>query len=550
MKRAFTVLMALVMIVCSFSACGSKNETKPATGDSQTQTETQNSNEEIIKTSKANENLTIWTTHSLDRVRKNRQPQGSCNAEIYGAKGEYQSFQIVTNANSGEVNLTDLIFTDFKGENGVIEASKYVTVYREHYIEVKENSPQIGDTVLAEDIGMIPDALIPATDEDGKKLSGYRFSAFPHTLNSEECQPFWIDVEIPRTAAAGEYTATFAVVTDNGIQKGTVKLTVWDIEIAKTASQGVHFRTKQVKTEKRAIVAAQHRMFSPGYDLELEKKLNAEFGLNLSSVSFWSGANYTTLTMNAAPKLEKVQNAVAQRYDKLSVYAYTADEISGATQLYEPLKEWARVLHQANVNQLVVMAPDEDLFDDGSGTGRSAVDIWVVLPNQFKDHEEVIRKAQAKGDQVWSYNCLVQDEFSPKWQLDYSLAGYRIQPGFINYSLDFDGFLYWLVDNWNTLEDPWTCIGESSLGALYNGDGNLFYPGDDVGLIDSYAPSIRAKAIRDGLQDYELLKAIENMGQEDLAREYAELLGQDFENWEQSGDRIIEKRIELGNSVK
>ena len=545
MKRVFAVLMALIMILCSFSACGSKEDEKPAAPSAQTV-----GNEEIIKTSKTNDNLTIWTTHSLDRVRKNRQPEGSCNAEIYGAKGEYQSFQVVANANSGEVNLTDLIFTDFKGEKGVIEASKYVTVYREHYIQVNENSPQIGDNVQVEDTGMIPDALIPTTDTEGKKLSGNRFNAFPYALNSDACQPFWIDVQIPRTAQAGEYTATFALVTDNGIQKGTVKLTVWNIEIPKTASQGVHFRSKQIKTQQRAIVAAQHRMFAPGYDMELEKKLNEEFGLNLTSVSFWSGANESTLTMNAAPKLEKVQSAVAQRYDKLSVYAYTADEISGATQLYEPLKEWARVLHAANVNQLVVMAPEEELFDDGSGTGRSAVDIWVILPRQYNDYKDLIKKAQEKGDQVWSYNCLVQDEYSPKWQLDYSLANFRIQPGFINYSLGLDGYLYWLVDNWSALEDPWTCIGEDGFGYLYNGDGNLFYPGDDVGLTDSYAPSIRAKAIRDGLQDYELLKAIENMGQEDLAREYAELLGKDFENWEQSGDRIIEKRIELGNSVK
>ena len=100
------------------------------------------------------------------------------------------------------------------------------------------------------------------------------------------------------------------------------------------------------------------------------------------------------------------------------------------------------------------------------------------------------------------------------------------------------------------LEDPWTCLGESSLGALYNGDGILFYPGDDVGLIDSYAPSIRAKAIRDGLQDYELCKALEAMGKEDLAREYAEMIGPDFSNWETNADNIIAKRNELGNSVK
>lgn len=537
MKRVISLFVILALIACSFSACG----TKPAD---------ENSAEAVIAM-ETDKNLAIWTTHSLDRVRKNRQAESSKDFELYGAKGEYQSFQVVANSKKGNIVLEDLVITDFKGENGVIEASKYVTVYREHYIEVTENSPQIGTNVKVEGTGMIPDALIPVVDKTtGKRLSGNRFDAFPYTLNAEECQPFWIDVEIPREAKAGEYTATYALKTENGIQKGTVKLTVWNIELSKELSQGVHFRSKQVKTEQRAIVAAEHKMFAPGYDLELEKKLNGEYGLNLSSVSFWSGANQATLTMNAAPTLEKVQSAVAKRYDKLPVYAYTADEISGAVSLYEPLKEWARVLHQANVNQLVVMAPEEELFDDGSGTGRSAVDIWVILPRQFKDYEENIRKAQAKGDQVWSYNCLVQDEFSPKWQLDYSLAGYRIQPGFINYSLDFDGFLYWLVDNWGVLEDPWTSLGESSLGDLYNGDGNLFYPGDDVGLIDSYAPSIRAKAIRDGLQDYELLTAIEKLGYEDIAREYAELLGKDFENWENSGDRIIEKRIEMGNSIK
>ena len=547
MKRAIAVFLAVCMVMCAFSGCGAKEETKPAAND-QTQAV---SNEEIIKTSKTNENLVIWTTHSLDRVRMNRQPEGSANVEIYGAKGEYQSFQIVANAASGEVELTDLIFTDFKGDSGVIEASKYVTIYREHYIQVNENSPQIGDSVLVEDTGMIPDALIPVVDPTtGEKLSGNRFNAFPHTVTTEECQPFWVDVQIPRDIPAGEYFATFAIKTADGIQKGTVTLTVWNIEISKTSSQGIHFRTSQTKTEQRAIVAAQHRMFAPGYSAELEQKLSEEYGLGLTSVSFWSGANESTLTMNAAPKLEKVQEAVAKRYSKLPAYAYTADEISGITALYEPLKEWARVLHAANVNQLVVMAPEEELFDDGSGTGRSAVDIWVILPRQYTEYEELIRKAQAKGDQVWSYNCLVQDSFSPKWQLDYSLSNFRIQPGFINYSLDLDGYLYWLVDNWKTLEDPWTCVGEDGFGYLYNGDGNLFYPGDDVGLYDSYAPSIRAKAIRDGLQDYELLTAIEKLGQEELAREYAEMLGKDFENWEQSGDRIIEKRIELGNSVK
>ena len=532
MKRAISLLIAITMIAGLFSSC----KAKPTSGTENLEN---------------NNNLAIWTTHSLDKVRKNRQPEDTKNFELYGAKGEYQSFQVVANSKEGSISLTDLTVSDFTSSDGVIESAKYVTVYREHYIEVKENSPQIGETVLVEGTGMIPDALIPVVDPNtGKKLSGNRFDAFPYTLVAGECQPFWIDVEIPRSAKAGEYTATYTLHTDKGVQTGSVKLTVWDIELSKTPSQGVHFRSTQVKTEQRAIVAAEHRMFSPGYDIEIEKKLNKEYGYNLTSVSFWSGADEHTLKMGNPPAVEKVKNAAAQRLEGLPVYAYTADEISGITALYDPLKKWAQVMHQAGVDQLVVMAPDEALFDDGLGTGRSVVDIWVVLPKQFKETETVIRKAQEKGDQVWSYNCLVQDEYSPKWQLDYSLLGFRIQPGFINYSLDFDGFLYWLVDNWNVLEDPWTCLGESSLGALYNGDGNLFYPGDDVGLVDSYAPSIRAKAIRDGLQDYELCKAIEAMGKGDVSLDYAKQIGPDFENWVKSAELLLEKRIELGNSIK
>lgn len=537
MKRIISLLLIMVMTVGLFSSCGLSGK-EVSTDEPQTN-------------SKRNENLVIWTTNSLDRVRKNRQPENTKDFELYAAKGEYQSFQVVAHSKSGSIEITDLTVTDFEGEQGVIASKDYVTIYREHYITVEKNSPQIGDSIKAEGVGSIPDALIPVVDPVTKeRLSGNRFDAFPYTLTTEECQPFWIDVEVPRNAKAGTYNATYTLHTDNGIQKGKVTLTVWDIEISKELSQGVHFRSCQVKTEQRAVEAAKHKMFSPGYDIEIETKLSKEYGLNLTSVNFWSGADENTLKMKDPPLVEKVKEAASYRLEGLPVYAYTADEISGATALYEPLEKWAQVLHQAGVKQLVVMAPDEKLFDDGLGKGQSVVDIWVVLPRQFKETEKVIRKAQEKGDEVWSYNCLVQDEYSPKWQLDYSLVGYRIQPGFINYSLNFDGFLYWLVDNWNVLEDPWTCLGETSLGSLYNGDGNLFYPGDDVGLIDSYAPSIRAKAIRDGLQDYELLKAIEAKGMEDVARDYANRIGPDFEKWERNADTLLQRRIELGNSVE
>ncbi len=40
-------------------------------------------------------------------------------------------------------------------------------------------------------------------------------------------------------------------------------------------------------------------------------------------------------------------------------------------------------MHAAGIANLVTMTPTPELLDDGSGTGRSAIDIWVVLPVMY-----------------------------------------------------------------------------------------------------------------------------------------------------------------------
>jgi len=39
------------------------------------------------------------------------------------------------------------------------------------------------------------------------------------------------------------------------------------------------------------------------------------------------------------------------------------------------------------------------------------------------------------------------------------------------------------------------------------------------------------------------------LGKEDIARDYANQIGPDFENWVKSGDMLIEKRVQMGNSI-
>ena len=123
-----------------------------------------------------------------------------------------------------------------------------------------------------------------------------------------------------------------------------------------------------------------------------------------------------------------------------------------------------RALHAVGVDQLITMPPLPDLYDDGSGTGRSAVDVWVLLPKLYDQYQSNVQYVQGKGDKTWSYNCCEQDDYSPKWLLDFDPINYRVQPGFINESLGLNGLLYWRVDwwtsdPWNNVQAGWACPG-------------------------------------------------------------------------------------------
>lgn len=527
-KKTFALLLSIVMLF-GITAC---EKTKIVINDSWAPSD-----------GKQVEELELWITHSLDRVRKNRKSNGKNTITIAGARGEYESFQIIASTESDSpIELKGLTVTDFTDKKGnVIESDKYVTLYREHYVSVNISSPASNE-VIQETKGEIPDALIPVKNpQTGEKMSSTsRFYAFPFTLNNTACQPFFVDVEIPRDAVAGEYTAVYEMQTDKGTQGGVVTLKVWDITLSKVNSQGSFFGSWSGSTKEKAEEAVKNRMFIQTSDSAFQKELYEKYGYCNTNVGFWSGSDMDDKTMNnPAPEVDAVKAKASKQYDKLNLFAYTADEISGAA-FYPGIIKYAQALHKGGIKQLIVMPPEPELMDDGLGTGQPAVDIFVVMPKQYDTDTEDIALAREKGCEIWTYNCLVQDTYSPKWLLDYPLIDYRIQPGFINYAIDADGFLFWVVDNWTTVGDPWT-----SLDMTYNGDGILFYPSDDVGLYSTFIPSLRVKAIRDGFEDFELCTAIEKAGGK--VEEYTKNIATGFSDWTQDGQVLQDNRIKLGD---
>ena len=252
--------------------------------------------------------------------------------------------------------------------------------------------------------------------------------------------------------------------------------------------------------------------------------------------------------MSAAPSTSQLMATAASQKPGLYLYNYTADEIGNCTNLLQTIQQWGYNLHQAGIDNLITMKPIPQLYDDGSGSGRSAVDIWTLLPVMYDAAVSNVQYVLAKGDKAWSYNALVQDAYSPKWEIDFSPVNFRIQPGFISQSLGLSGLLYWRVDYWSS--DPWNQVNNAGYFSSdnYPGEGMLVYPGSTVG-IQGVAPSMRLKWLRDGVEDYEYVELLKQQGYGVWALQVAADVGPDWANWAHDPTALESARIQLGQQL-
>jgi len=488
----------------------------------------------------------VWTTSSMVRTGVTDAPGSGSSVTLYAGRNESESFQIVVNAPIGGLGNVNVTMSDLSGPGGAVIPRTAYSLYREKYMYVNQGSVNWNGSNQPLGAGWYPDALIPFTDPNtGQPIYGAQIEAVPFSVTQYQNQPIWVDLLVPANATPGTYYGSYTVTANQGSYTGYVTVNVWHFTMPtkpNLKSAFLFWTPIDINHHKEML---RNRVSSLRSDPSLQSTLE-NYGLQTVGLPFYSGASNGYCSMSQPPSVSQLRSVASQQDQNLTPMVYSTDEIINCTALYPTIKAWGYNLHQAGVKNLATLPPIPDLFDDGSGTGRSAVDYWAVMSISY--NPGYVAQAISKGDQVWSYTALVQDSYSPKWQIDFAPMNFRIQPGFLSQTLGFTGILYWRVDAWSS--DPWNQINDQGAYSSnnYPGEGVLVYPGYQVG-IDGVAPSMRLKWIRDGVDDYDYVQMLRDAGEGSWALGLSSAAAPDWTNWTRDINYIANIRYQLGTEL-
>ena len=491
--------------------------------------------------------MKVWWTDSLQHVFQDAEPPGdSGEAVAQAARGEVVSLQFAAVSGRGRRGVTVEVEAA-RGDGGELPAPRWRAV---GYVPVKKNTPATPEEELAGKApGMFPDPLL----EVGSL-----------SLEAGRAQPVWLTLSVPRDAAPGAYRGR-VVVADGAetaeleyavqVARATLpetrslKVTNWfwaDERV--TGHMGVEtlfsepwwrmvegFLKSQWEHRQNVFWLRPHSWMC---DFQCQAgQLRIDFSrfdrwcemLSALGGEFWLEGPFLTVRDGYDAPLEvpvpvvvgdrvdvrrlrwddpRVEPFLGQFLREYSrhvrargmggrVLIHVGDEPHG-----EQMAEYARIASIAHrygpdlpIIEALDVSEDYEFFDEH-------VDVWVPQLGRFDDHMELIRARREAGKQVWLYTCLAPRGRYPNRFVDYPLLKTRVLH-WMNYRWDMPGYLHWGWNAWTPrpfqeLEPEWG--GGSTLPP---GDAYLVYPGHG-GVLDS----LRYEQMLEGIQDYELLKAL------------------------------------------
>lgn len=485
------------------------------------------------------------------KVRPGAIPSGSTDAKLTAARGECEAFQLAVLAGKRQVTLES---EPLRGPAKAIAANVLV----EKYVPVTTPSNSEGAP------GLWPDPLVP--------LSGAEKSS------TEEPLVYYVEYCVPLGQKPGSYKGSVTLsARDASALKFPVTLTVQPFAIPATSSlpntfgisiyslakgHGIDAASPEAKTllTEYGKSALAHRISLHGMGMDpLPVKFDGktarvdfktyddEMAPFLDGKALPSGAKFTTAEVRDWPKLSEEQRALyygavrdhfRQKGWKQTLFFYAKDEPKPA-DFPLVIAQSKAVRRASGIPVLVTSALDEKLLP--------STDILCPVMNCFfpRPGPQTCSNVQAPDAlrsklgprRVWWYqSCMshgcdqgpiadakLEKAFSgwASYMVDHPVALNRAM-GPLAFLTGVQGELYFATVFAYNVRDPWT--GVFDFGG--NGDGTLFYPGTPAklgGTAHHPVESLRLKAIRDGLEDYEYLHLLERLGDKQAAMDAVRL---------------------------
>ncbi|MFC4596741.1 glycoside hydrolase domain-containing protein [Cohnella hongkongensis] len=482
------------------------------------------------------------------------------------ARNEYESGQIIVRATEEDLAAVGVSVTDLVGESGQRIAADRIKVYKQHYIEVTKQTTQ------ANPKGWYPDALLPLGSSD-------RFE-----VKAGRNQGIWLTVHVPKDQPPGVYYGQVTVqVQDAELLEVPIHFTVWDFQLEDGSSTSTAFALwgdqlakahhVEMNTQEYWELLENYYWFQTEYRLppddlpiptdDIDAYIDAagRFLDNSKVTSFripyyCSGNCDETRSLD----LDKMQSIV----DKLRARGWLSKGYFYLNFLDEPSPDRYPLVKDVSV-QLKEIAPDvrhvvtKEVVSDLTGY----VNTWAV-PLQLYDPVKAGQR-EAAGDQMWWYTALAPQHPYPSYHIDDDLLGARLL-SWMQMQHHIEGNLYWsttIFQKYNGARyvdrDVWSDPMAFAGGA--NGDGFLMYPGYDYG-IHGPVPTIRLEAIREGMEDYEYLRLLQQRlsaaaGQLGLAdfdvdaalQPYYDRLFERINKYDEDPQQLLQVRREIANRI-
>jgi len=492
---------------------------------------------------------------------------------LFAARNEIVAFQLILEADdegAAEVNVTVSDLTKgsarIRGSHPLPLPNTYlgvgVELFTEHYLHVETpswNDPEGGFYWSAAAnpklTGWIPDALIPFSAKPG-------VGGAPFDIAANTNQGIWVDIYVPKDEMSpGLYAGTIRVsAAQKPVADIPLELEVLDFPLPDEN----HYRSMVFYSDRN--IAARHGLERGEKLWEMIRdyhRMAHRHRIELIGSGSWQElqALAGTVTGNTFTREHGYQGPGEDVGNTLfSVHTYGVGFSDDEDSYRKGSDRWATWFEEhapdAEYFLYLIDEPKADRFEwvkkrarwihDNPGPGRrlpvfvtvapkeelaGAVDIWCTVPCRYPP--DAVEAAKKRGERVWMYAGVRPN--SPCDMTDEYGVAFRLKP----WVARRDGIARWFTwesTHWypnrnekpddepkNVFVNPITFTTGTPAGSG-NGDGTLFYPGQDRIFPDEDRgfpgplSSVRMKMYRRGVQDAEYMWLAEQAGHREDVR--------------------------------